>query len=196
MYNGLTIKHVTYGYKLMITCLFLDNEEYRQCWKVEQESRTKQAKCVQPKLAIVLNLLIETIWSPFVCEEWYWDSLSIAVKLQPTNSNCIHDRCIVDHLHFYPHFLGTNNQISMCSCPGNVIQMKNKEKLTKLNTTLKVSVFTLGLIPWLQSDFSARKTVNLYTLLITQRHRVWHDEQILSPSNIAQPTNCKTQRHL
>src|SRR6266508_575203 len=88
---------------------------------------------------IVLNLLIETIWSPCLREEWYGDSLSVAVKLQSTNSDCIHDRCIVDHLHFNPHGLGTNNQIGMRSCPGNLIRIKYRERnfhhTTKNNLT-------------------------------------------------------------
>lgn len=84
---------------------------------------------MQPKPAIVLNLLIETIRSPCLCEERYRDGLSIAVKLQPANSNCIHDRCIVDYLHFYPHVLGTNNQISVRSCPAQISLELNTEEI-------------------------------------------------------------------
>lgn len=89
---------------------------------------------MQTKSTTVLNFLVETIWSPCLCEERYRDGLSIAVKLQPTNANSIHDRCIVDNLNLHPHVLGTNNQISVCGRPANFIAIMCRVnlRLTKL----------------------------------------------------------------
>ena len=51
--------------------IFLLTMNYDSIEKVEQESQTKQTKRVQPKPGIILNLLVEAIWSPFLREEWY-----------------------------------------------------------------------------------------------------------------------------
>lgn len=73
---------------------------------------------MQSHEAVLLNLFIEAIRSPCLSKERYRNSLPISVKLQTTNSNSIHHRCIVHYFDNNPHLFGSNNKISVSGSPG------------------------------------------------------------------------------
>mmetsp|Transcript_29006 Transcript_29006/g.55630 ORF Transcript_29006/g.55630 Transcript_29006/m.55630 type:complete len:220 (-) Transcript_29006:120-779(-) len=75
----------------------------------------KQAQGVQSHVAVLLDAIIETVWSPRVGEEDYGHGLAEAIQLQPACPHRIHDGCVVHNLHLHSQVLGTNDKVRVGS---------------------------------------------------------------------------------